>query len=71
MAQPRLRVVGFLTFEEAAALCGCSEETLRREQQLEQLLVISGADGPDSDRIHTGDLAAFLARWRIARQLEP
>ena len=70
MVREQIGVAGLLGFKEAAALCGCSEQTLRRAQDLGDLLVLSGDDGPASDRIHSQDLAAFLARWRIARQLE-
>lgn len=56
-----------LTFEQAAALCGCDEESLRQAVVDGYLLITPGCDGPDSDRIASGDLFAYRMRLKIER----
>lgn len=55
-----------LTFKESAALCRCSEESLRKAVDEGHLLSETGCDGPDSDRIREGDLKAYRAKLTLA-----
>lgn len=56
-----------LTFKEAAAMCGCAEQSLRQAVKEGHLLSILGCDGPESDRIASADLHAYRARLKIER----